>query len=291
MIPQYSTSLESYIKKEQLPIWVEDISDRRHPEKRFHSHTFSELVFIVKGEGIHLLNESSAEIKAGDVLVIHEGATHAYDKTQNLGLINIVYDYKRLPIPILDGYTLPLFSIFFPKDNSDGNRDAAKPVMTVKAEEIETIFTMIKTLNQELRSFRPGSFYYSMALFMEITFQLARRSDYENKDRQSLFLIGNVINFMHNNFRKPLSMDTLANVANMSRRNFFRKFKGTVGVTPLEYLTRIRLDYATEMLLNSDTPISEIADCCGFYDSNYFCKKFKELKNKTPGQFRLSGRK
>ena len=73
----------------------------------------------------------------------------------------------------------------------------------------------------------------------------------------------------------------------MSRRNFFRNFLLAVGASPIDYLTQIRLKNATDMLLNTDKPLAEIAYATGFYDSNHFCKKFRARMATSPRHFRM----
>lgn len=67
----------------------------------------------------------------------------------------------------------------------------------------------------------------------------------------------------------------------------FSVCKSNIGCTPLNYLLKIRLYHASKMLIFSDVTINEIALSCDFYDSNYFCKKFKANNKISPRQFRL----
>ena len=110
----YRSSLMQFIAFDKLPLWVVRIEEGEHPERIFHKHEYSEIVFILKGTATHLTEKSSAQVKTGDVLVIHPGQIHAYDKTGNMELVNIIYDQHKLPIPLLDAYSLPLFKTFFP---------------------------------------------------------------------------------------------------------------------------------------------------------------------------------
>ena len=83
----------------------------------------------------------------------------------------------------------------------------------------------------------------------------------------------------------------LARIAHMSPRSFHRHFKKNVGSSPVDYLMRIRIQHASDLLINSNSSIGEIAARCGFYDSNYFCKQFREIQATTPRAFRLAYRK
>jgi AraC family L-rhamnose operon transcriptional activator RhaR/AraC family L-rhamnose operon regulatory protein RhaS len=284
----YYADINKYVKEARLPLWVEHIPRGRHGDHLYHDHEFSEIALILHGPAIHLLDKRSAPIKAGDILVIHPGHTHAYDKTGDMELINIVYDPEKLSLPILDRYSLPLFQIFFPSKPMPEKHSGLRPVMSLPKDEIQTVFLKIKSLEEELKSFKPGNFFLSLALFMEILSILARHDANMNMEYQHHFLLGDVIKFMNKNLQRHVSADELVQVSKMSRRNFFRRFKSATGCGPIEYLRQLRLQKATLMLLNSNLTISEIASECGFYDSNYLCHLFRKNMKISPRKFRLS---
>ena len=283
----YHSSLIQFIAFDKLPLWVVRISEGCHPERKFHNHEYSEMVFILKGHATHLTEKASAPIKAGDILIVHPGQVHAYDNTGDMELINIIYDRRKLPLPLLDSYSLPLFKAFFPAEKKINELSTARPIMNLKAGDLSQVSAIIERLEDELKNLKPGNFFYSLALFMEMIVLISRLNSDDAPEHHAHFLIGNAVSFMKKNFGETISIKKLADSANMSERNFFRLFKYTVGCTPINYLLRIRLHHSSEMLTSSDAPISEIALSCGFYDSNYFCRKFKEVRNMTPRQFRL----
>jgi len=74
----------------------------------------------------------------------------------------------------------------------------------------------------------------------------------------------------------------------MSRSVFFASFQNATGCSPQEYLLNLRIHHAVELLQNSDQSISNIAFSCGFFDSNYFCRKFRQVMKVSPSRFRKS---
>ena len=108
-----TNDLELYLPPHSMPLYVEAVATGAHPERRFHGHTFMEIVLILAGEGVHLIGEKSVGIRAGDVLLIHPGISHGYDRTATLGLVNLVYDPLKLSLPLLDGQQMPLFDRLF----------------------------------------------------------------------------------------------------------------------------------------------------------------------------------
>jgi AraC-like DNA-binding protein len=286
----YTATVSKYISQMRLPIWVEHVPVGKHPERYFHDHEFSEIVLILKGQAFHLVDDKSCAIKANDVLIIHPGHRHAFDQTGNMELINIIYDQEQLSMPLLDGYLLPLFNVIFPHKPIE-NSNIAKPIISLQKKEADEIHSLIKCLNEELKGSNPGNLFYSLALFMEIIILMARHGSSEAPTYQAQILIGKATKFMNNNFQRNISIQELCRIAKMSERNFFRNFKNSAGCSPLDYLRKIRIQRASEILLSTDKSISEIALECGFSDSNYFCRTFRKEMSTSPRQFRLAKQK
>jgi len=281
----YHSSLSPYTMPDKLPLWVEHVTSYQHPERWFHDHDYSELALVLKGGAVHLLGERSAPIAAGDVLVIHPGCLHAYDKTAGMELANILYKKDELPLPLLDALSLPLFQRLFPSDLPAER--SPSPVMRLKPEDLSGVAALVKELEGEVRGILPGKLYVAMTLFMEVTAKLARLCDYEMPERRARFLIGDAIEVMNNRYAQKLSVEELMRAARMSRRNFFRQFKGAVGHSPIEHLLGIRLEKAARMLVMTDRSVDEIALACGFCDGNYFCRMFRKKHQCSPRQYRI----
>jgi two-component system response regulator YesN len=72
----------------------------------------------------------------------------------------------------------------------------------------------------------------------------------------------------------------------LSEGYFCQIFKEATGKSAMQYLHEIRVEKAEEMLRSTTATVSEIADCCGFTDPNYFSRIFKKIKGVTPGSLR-----
>lgn len=288
MLRNYHSTIRSYISEGKLPLWVVHREAGLHPARLFHDHEYSEIALIISGSARHILESENIPIEAGDLLVIHPGASHAYDHTENMEIINLVYDRTKISLPILDGYSMPLFRIFFPGHGKQQN--SAKPVAHLEGQNLQETVRMIRRLEDELKNCWPGNLFYSLALFMEILVRISRISGYKIPEQRVHFLIGDAVSYMNRSFADAVQVEELARIAHMSQRSFHRHFRETVGCSPVDYLMQIRLQHASDLLINSNSTISEIAARCGFYDSNYFCKKFRKAFATTPRTFRAEHR-
>lgn len=83
-----------------------------------------------------------------------------------------------------------------------------------------------------------------------------------------------------------LNGDELADKMCMSRSQLNRKIRSITGYSIAAYILHIRLEKAKRMLVPDETPIGEIAMRCGFEDSNYFSRVFRQVYKVTPSQYR-----
>lgn len=87
-------------------------------------------------------------------------------------------------------------------------------------------------------------------------------------------------------FREKLDLPALAKMAKMSVRQFERKFRATFQMTPRDYLIRMRLIAACELLARTNQPLTTIAHECGFYDHSDFARQFRRHMGQTASQYR-----
>ena len=89
------------------------------------------------------------------------------------------------------------------------------------------------------------------------------------------------------NVDQPISIDDAAQVAAMSERNFLRRFKSEMGVTPSDYLLRARLNLSCRMLVESRLPVDKIARRCGIGSGGQLAKLFRKYLATTPTDYRM----
>ncbi len=102
--------------------------------------------------------------------------------------------------------------------------------------------------------------------------------------------LGSVIKYIKDNLTsKNLSVDELAQQAYMSTSNFHKKFKNTLGVSPIDYINAEKIKFAKKLMSREQQySVSEVAILSGFTSSSYFHRQFKKYEMITPQQFRKS---
>jgi signal transduction histidine kinase/DNA-binding LacI/PurR family transcriptional regulator/AraC-like DNA-binding protein/response regulator of citrate/malate metabolism len=99
-------------------------------------------------------------------------------------------------------------------------------------------------------------------------------------------LIRKAMAYIHEHYAEPVSRQAVADHVGMSSSHFARCFRQEVGVTPIVYLNRCRVNQAKELLSAGDMTVTEIAMAVGFSDSSYFSKVFRREVGESPSQYR-----
>jgi AraC-like DNA-binding protein len=112
-------------------------------------------------------------------------------------------------------------------------------------------------------------------------------------DTESIFndtRIGMVIKFIKNNLtNKDISVDLLAKKACMSTSHFHKKFKNTLGISPIDYINSEKIKFSKKLIKESkDFRMAEVAFKSGFNNTSYFNRQFKKVELITPQQFKAS---
>ena len=94
-----------------------------------------------------------------------------------------------------------------------------------------------------------------------------------------------VQNYMEKNYQKVLKTEELSKIANMSARNFIRRFKKATGDTPIEYLQKIRIETAKKAFESGETSVMETMYDVGYQDIKSFGSLFKRMTGMTPSSY------
>lgn len=134
-------------------------------------------------------------------------------------------------------------------------------------------------------------------LLSEVLFMFILRTLADDPARSPTFLrafadpaTARALGMMHEHPHKPWTVASLAETAAVSRTAFSKRFHELVGMTPLAYLTRYRMDLAAEWLRQGELSMEEIAERCAYNSVAAFAKAFKKETGSTPGMIRRENR-
>lgn len=167
------------------------------------------------------------------------------------------------------------------------------PIVHIRKESEKTAMRgSLERLREELRDPQPGGFLVAQQLAYVLLVQALRLHLAEGlKGRVGwLFALSDkqmsaAISSMHDAPAHDWTVEELGQRAAMSRSTFALRFKETVGLSPIEYLTRWRMLLAADRLANTRDSISEIAQSLGYESASAFTKAFKKIMGRSPRQY------
>ena len=106
------------------------------------------------------------------------------------------------------------------------------------------------------------------------------------KEEQSETVVSKAKTYIDQNFSKELTLDEVSRIVNVSPYYFSKLFKEESGENFIEYLTKVRIAHAKELLKNPALSIKEICVMSGYSDPNYFSRIFKKQEDVTPSEYR-----
>lgn len=263
------------------------------PEHRgypLHNHDFTELVIVFSGTGLHTINNEEYTIKGSDVFVINPPVSHSYSETGATEQVNIIFDPEVLAIPEHDLRKISGYHSLFLLEPKMREAHEFKSRIKITYEIQSRIRTLVRKLQEELSAKKPGYQSLATACFTELLITICRNVvGSKEKAYQSVYEFGKVLSYLEQNYATQVSLLKLAKLANMSKRSFQRQFKEAMNMSPIDYLLRLRLQHAEQMLNQTQKSVSEIAFATGFTDSNYFTRQFRRKMGIPPTAFRKQG--
>jgi len=268
-----------------LQVYIRD----PQPEFPLHSHSFDELVIILKGTAMHMIDEQHFPVKAGDVFVISQNHEHQYVDMHGLALANILFDAGALMMEQWDIRALPGFHALFSLEPAFRTQHNFKSRLQLSDPQLNKANELIHDLTMESEQRSPGYRVMAKGLFMQLAVSLSRAYSSEpTEESLDLLRIGDAIAHIEMHYAEKITLDELAVKSHLSQRHFCRVFQECIGRSPIDHLMHVRCQKAAELLKGTDRTITDITFDCGFSDSNYFTRCFKKTMGMTPKQYRES---
>ncbi|MGV3524399.1 MAG: cupin domain-containing protein [Candidatus Sericytochromatia bacterium] len=258
---------------------------------------------VTQGEA-YLWTEGSVEpvlLRCGDMALMSRGSHHHVSTHADRALVSQALDVSLHPSSALPDSASPLAT--WVSGAYQLWHDPIHPlfqelpaVLILRAETLAYADSMpqcLQVLAHELRQPALGSEAVVVSL-LDILFHLMlRRVLVGHTGRSAQWAratqdpqMGAALQLMHAEPAREWSLESLAAAVGLSRSGFALKFKQSVGETPLQYLTTLRMLLAMEQLSQTDETLERIARQVGYHDAFGFSKAFKKAFGLSPRAFR-----
>ena len=108
----------------------------------------------------------------------------------------------------------------------------------------------------------------------------------DQKEDQSNSAVKKAMLYIQENYSRDISLDDVSSQVNISPYYFSKIFKEETGENFIEYLTRVRIDKAKELLVDANVSVKEAGIQSGYSDPNYFSRIFKKQMDMTPSEYK-----
>lgn len=282
-----------------------------------HRHRFYELVLICRGTCSHTYHDSTTILIPGDVFLIPPDHDHSYEFYTNIDMYNCQFyqetasainmadsihsvtytDLQRQSEPFYQHITdihrmwentdseIPVSDTF----SGDINRQG---IIHLSSDELIYIRQILSQMLTEQIQQTTDYIRIKRALLEILFIQLGRikNKQFNPKVVNSLNsqenIIYEVLNYIEFNIDKNIDFNEIAKKHGLSTGYFRKIFKVVTGLSPTDYLNRVRILRALELLKTTYKSISEISAEVGIDDQNYFSRLFKKLVGCPPKYYK-----
>jgi len=252
-------------------------------------HDFFEIIYIFDGEGTFHVEDKKYEAAEGDIFIIGNAEFHRME-AHHVSLLKSI-DIYFLPDFVYtagqNNFDLEYLRPFFDHSTEFINKIPAKDFNS------KTVLDLIEKIHQEKIHQRE---FYQLAVrnyLMEILVIIVR---YYRKFSSDLFKyskrhrdierLQKIFTYLQEHYSEKISLDFIAEMACMSTYYLCKFFKKVTGSTLTDYIFRLRIDKAKELLLRGDLNITEVAYETGFGSHSYFDRVFRRFTKLSPQDYR-----
>ncbi|MFC0215478.1 AraC family transcriptional regulator [Paenibacillus chartarius] len=261
----------------QLPLYVTSVGGWAHQEPMWREHGFPDFQWIqtVSGQGVlKAADGRRLTVSKGQGMLLYPHEEHEYAAVKEPWEVVWISWNGRQAAEMLETLGLlrtEALHISSPERTLLRCREALAGAQSA----------------DPLRSLRVSAVLYELVLDLSA---YGSASELRSKGQHAEQLAP-VLSLMEERSAEPLTLDMLADTLGVSPQHTCHLFQQTLGMRPFEYLKRVRLRKAKELLLQDwKLEVQQVAERVGYGNASYFIKLFKEQEGMTPAQFRGSYR-
>ncbi|MDN5205436.1 AraC family transcriptional regulator [Fulvivirgaceae bacterium BMA10] len=265
------------------------ISRHRYPHflKLWHYHPELELIFTTKSTGTRFIGDSIEKFEPNDLVLIGENLPHLWMNDKQY----FEKGSKRTAEAIVVHFGSEFagqgfFEMPEMRPIKDLLQKAKRGIRFTGSKKPAVVKRMKKMLEQDdfnnvlelLRVLKVLSEELDHTLLTSIGF-LDTFQKTQNRKLDSIY------EYIMNNFRHEISLDEIAEIANMNKTAFCRYFKKVNDRTLSQYVNEVRIGWACKLLLENKYNISQICYECGFNNISNFNRQFRNITKLSPSEY------
>ena len=274
---------------ENEKVYIEMSSPSSGQCSDIHVHDFIEIVYIINGTGVHLVNGIAYNVNKGDFLFINYGQTHEFTAGKDgMCFYNILIRPEFFSNDLLNSENaFELLSLSaFEELASFINRDC--PYVSLSGDMRKKTETLLTMLEEEYLGNSRGRETMINSLMIVLMMCIFRSMSPEiSRNNKALGdVAGDILQYIETHCHEKLSLSDLAQRCFYTPSYFSRLFKETYSMTITEFIVKTRIEKSKELLNNTDLTVEDICFSVGYTDKTKFYRHFRECVGKTPAEYR-----
>lgn len=252
-----------------------------------HAHDFLEVAVIGPGRGRHVTSQGERALRHGDVLVLRPGAWHGFRGCAGLTVANCCLSAGALRAELAALRDFPMLRrLLWTDPMTSGTHGVATTVVTRTA--ADDAIAEIGRLERDLRTTSgPGRVLGRLVTVLGV---LADGRAPAPEDAPIHPAVAVAVAAIEAEPARQWRLDDLARAVNLDAAYLGRLFTRHIGLTPMNFLARVRAEQAATLLSRSDLPAAQIGATVGWDDPTYFARRFRALVGVTPSEYRRRSR-
>lgn len=255
----------------------------------FHWHNYLEISYVKQGRGRYFIENKTYELEEGDIIVINNIEPHYMEVLPPRNMLQpvVMFDPKLVWTSENDMFDFQYLKPFFDRSSNFSNK------IDSRSEIGRQIFRLLTEIEDEYTRQPVGYKLMIKAKLLHIITYLIRHCQDSDKQLESishksqkLKKLEVVFEHINRSYQGKITLEELASLAYMSPNYFCTFFKESTGFTPVEFINKLRVSKAIELLKTTDKTIYEVSLECGFTNLANFNKIFRRFSGVTPTRIR-----
>lgn len=288
--------LERYAHPEDFPFWIQRNIHDSDDAPGWHRHLFVELVFVMSGQGTHLIQDDAFSLRAGDVFMINPSEPHRYELSggQRVEIVNCLFEPDFIPGSLLQEMRLSDSLDFFYVQPFLNGEARFHHKLNLQGEAAGEAMELLEQIEREMGRRHPG--FQAMVRLKMIELFLLLSRHYRMRDEQSgsrsagELLVRRVCGYVERHYAQKITLSLLSELFHIGERQLNRHFNKVMSKSVIPYVHEIRVEHAKRLLKETDETIAVVAEKVGYEDAVFFSRLFARETGCSPGKFRESSR-
>lgn len=252
------------------------VKGMRQDKENSHSHNHMEIAYIISGKAIFNINNISYDVEEGDVVLINpEQAHYGMPVSTEKPSLEFFMGFSNFKFNNMIENTLFLNEY---------------PIIKTNALSRKKFLNLIDFITEENSLQQTGKDFMLKSYLTQFILLAIREKQQENNitsESKKSNISKEMLTYFHEHFAEKISLEQIAKNLYLSPFYISKIFKEEIGETPINYLIKVRLENAKDLLLkNHDLSIKEISSIVGYEDAYHFSKSFKKYYGLAPAEYK-----